>query len=620
VDVKRKLLKKELSLLHVVSIATGAMVSSGIFLLPGLAFDKTGPSVVVSYIFAGIFALTGLLSIAELVTAMPKAGGDYYFITRGMGPAVGSIAGLLTWFALSLKSAFALVGMSAFTALFFDIPIEVTGLVLCVFFTLLNIFGAKTTGRFQVFFVIIMTGLMAFFIVRGLPHVQIDYFKPFRFRGTGGVFFAAGFVFVAYGGLLKVSSVAEEVKDPGKNLPLGMLLSLGFAIIAYALMVFITVGTQPAEKLRTSLTPIVDSAGTFAGTSGALLVGFAAILAFLSTANAGIMAASRYLLALGRDGLAPAFLFRINRRFHTPHYAILITGLFISVTLFLELEVLVEAASLVFIIGYILSCLCVIIMRESDVQNYRPVFRTPAYPLPQIIGIIGFSYLVLEMGREAYSIILLLISFSAIAFVLYGRKRNSQEYALLHFIERLTSKSIVTGTLESELKQVLRERDNVYLDQFDRLVAKSAVIDIDDKVDIDELFKRVSKVMAPRVKTDADVLYRLFQEREDYCVSSIIPGIAIPDIVLDNADTFDIALVRVQKGVVFPCSETGKPVQMIFVIFGSADQRTLHLQTLANIAQIAMSKPLFQKWAAAKDKCALRDAVLLAERTRHESM
>jgi basic amino acid/polyamine antiporter, APA family len=611
-------LKKELSLLHIFAIATGAMVSSGIFLLPGLAFDKTGPSVVASYILAGIFAFTGLLSVAELITAMPKAGGDYFFISRGMGPAVGSIAGLLTWFALSLKSAFALVGMSAFTALFIDMPIEVTGLILCLMFTVLNLVGAKTAGRFQIFFVLALILLMAYFFLSGLPRVSVDNFKPFRFSGTGGIFFTAGFVFVAYGGLLKVSSVAEEVKNPGKNLPLGMILSLGFAMVAYSLMVFVTVGTVPAEELRVSLTPIVDSASVFLGLPGKLLLGFAAILAFLSTANAGIMSASRYLLALGRDGLAPSFLAQVNHRFYTPHYSVLITGAFISITLFLKLEVLVEAASLVFIIGYILSCLCVIIMRESDVQNYRPVFRTPAYPIPQLVGLIGFSYLVLEMGREAYFIILTLILSSSLVFFFYGRKRNSQEYALMHLVEKLTSKSIVTGSLESELKQVLRERENVSLDKFDKLVAQSAVLDIYDEIDVDTLFRKVSAIMAPRVKTDTERLYKLFVEREDYCCSNIIPGIAIPDIVLENKNIFDIALVRVRKGVLFPCAPDNKPVTMVVVIMGSIDQRTLHLQTLANMSQVAMCKSVFQKWMDAKDKRALKDAVLLAERTRYE--
>jgi basic amino acid/polyamine antiporter, APA family len=615
---KNKKLKKELGLLHVFAIATGAMVSSGIFLLPGLAFDKTGPSVILSYLFAGVFALAGLLSVAELSTAMPKAGGDYYFITRGMGPAVGSVSGLLTWFALSLKSAFALVGMSAFIALFIDIPFEIAGVSLAIFFTFLNLIGTKHAGRFQVVFVVILVGLMIYFVLAGLPNIVLENYRPFKFKGTGGIFFTAGFVFVSYGGLLKVSSIAEEVENPGRNIPLGMILSLFVAILAYSLMVFVTVGTLPADELRTSLTPIVDSASIFLSKPGVILLGLAAILAFLSTANAGIMSASRYLLALGRDGLAPTFLSKINKKFHTPHYAVIITGFFISLSLFLKLDILVEAASLVLIIGYILSCLCVIIMRESDVQNYRPIFKTPIYPIPQIVGIIGFIYLVLEMGKGAYLVILTLISFSFAIFWFYGRKRNFQEYALMHLIEKITSKKLVTGTLESELKHVIRERDNWNIDRFDKLVFNSAVIDIEEDIEIEELFRKISDTMAPRVNTDSNTLFEMFQEREKFCSAAIIPGLAIPHIVLDKEDhSFDMAIIRVQKGVVFPCSENKVPVKVIFAIIGSLDERTFHLQTLANIAQVAQSKDLFKKWDDAKNEQGLKDVILLSDRIRH---
>ena len=113
-----KKLSKQLNLLHVFCIASGAMISSGIFVLPGLAHAKAGPAVVFSYFLAGLLATAGLLSIAELTTAMPKAGGDYFYISRGLGPATGTIAGLLSWFSLSLKSAFALIGMAVLVAPF----------------------------------------------------------------------------------------------------------------------------------------------------------------------------------------------------------------------------------------------------------------------------------------------------------------------------------------------------------------------------------------------------------------------------------------------------------------------------------------------------------------------
>jgi len=614
---EKKKLKKDLGLIHVFSIATGAMISSGIFLLPGLAFDKTGPSVIVSYFLAGLLALTGLLSVAELVTAMPKAGGDYYFVSRGMGPAAGSISGLLTWVALSLKSAFALVGISAFTVLFFDIPFEITGLVLAIIFTILNLFGTKHAGGFQVGLVVLLIVSSLIFVVFGVQEINIGNLTPFTFNGAHGVFFTAGFVFVSYGGLLKVSSVAEEVENPGRNIPLGMIISLFTAMVIYSFMVFITVATLPADDLRVSLTPIVDSARVFLGKPGMFIVGIGAIMAFLSTANAGIMSASRYLLALGRDELAPKFLSKINKRFHTPHYAVIITGLFISLTLFLKLDILVEAASLVMIMGYIFSCLCVIIMRESDVQNYRPVFKTPLYPLPQIVSIIGFIFLILEMGSATYLIIVILLSASFAVYWFYGRKRTSQEYALMHLIEKITSKSIVTGTLESELKQVIRERDELSMDKFDKLVSDCSVMDIKEKIEINELFRKISENMAERVNTDPDTIYELFLEREKFCSAAIIPGLAIPHIVLDNHNSFDMAIIRVRNGVVFPCSENKEPVKIIFAIIGSLDQRTLHLQTLANIAQVAQSRDLFKKWDEAKDEQGLRDIIHLAERIRH---
>jgi len=614
---KKKLLKKELGLIHVFSIATGAMVSSGIFLLPGLAFDKTGPSVVISYFIVGVLAFTGLLSVAELITAMPKAGGDYYYVTRGMGPAAGSIAGMLAWFALSLKGAFALVGMSAFTVIFFDIPYQVTGVTLCAVFTFLNLFGAKKAGKFQVIFVMALLAIMVYFIASGIYNVKFDNFRPFTFSGTRGVFFTAGYVFTAYGGLLQISGIAEEVKNPGKNIPLGMILSLLTAITAYTLMVFITVGTIPSQELRVSLTPIVDSASMFLGKPGVYAVGVAAILAFLSTANAGIMSASRYLLAMGRDGLAPAFISKVNSRFHTPHIAILITGFFTGAVLFIKLDILVEATSLVMIAGNILSCVCVIVMRESAVQNYRPVFKTPFYPLPQIIGIIGFSYIVLEMGKEAYLIIMILISASFAVYWFYGRKRTSQEYALMHLIEKMTSKSIVTGTLESELKQVIRERDELSMDKFDKLVTTCPVIDIKENIEIDELFKKISEIMAEKANSDPATIYEMFLEREKFCSAAIIPGLAIPHLAIKKHDYFDMAIIRVRNGVVFPCSENKQPVKIIFAIIGSIDQRTMHLQTLANIAQVAQDSDLFRKWDDAKDEQGLRDIIHLAERIRH---
>ena len=135
------------------------------------------------------------------------------------------------------------------------------------------------------------------------------------------------------------------------------------------------------------------------------------------------MAASRYLLALSRDELLPKLLGRVNARFQTPHVAILVTGGFIAAALFLKLKILVEAASLVLLLGYILSAACVIIMRESRIQNYQPKFRSSLYPWPQLIGIVGFTLLIFEMGMDAFFIAACLIAAGFLTYWLYGRKR-----------------------------------------------------------------------------------------------------------------------------------------------------------------------------------------------------
>ena len=142
-------LNRELGLFDVYAISTGAMFSSGFFLLPGLAAAMTGPSVSLAYLVAGIFILPAMLSVAELATAMPRAGGAYYFLDRAFGPMVGTVGGLGTWLALVLKSAFALIGMGAYLALYVDLPMRTVAVTLTVLFMVVNLVGAKETSGLQ---------------------------------------------------------------------------------------------------------------------------------------------------------------------------------------------------------------------------------------------------------------------------------------------------------------------------------------------------------------------------------------------------------------------------------------------------------------------------------------
>ena len=125
-------LRKQLALVDIFVISAGAMISSGFFLLPGLAAAQAGSSVVLAYLLAGLLIIPAMLSQAELATAMPRAGGAYYYLDRTLGPLVGTIGGIGTWLALVLKSAFALIGMGAYVALVVDLPLVPTAVAFAV--------------------------------------------------------------------------------------------------------------------------------------------------------------------------------------------------------------------------------------------------------------------------------------------------------------------------------------------------------------------------------------------------------------------------------------------------------------------------------------------------------
>jgi amino acid transporter/mannitol/fructose-specific phosphotransferase system IIA component (Ntr-type) len=607
-------LKRELTLLDVFCIASGAMISSGLFVLPGLAHARAGPAVVVSYLIAGLLAVTGMLSQAELVSAMPKAGGTYFYITRALGPAIGTVDGLITWFSLSLKSAFALVGIAAFASLLVDINMQLIAVALCVVFVLINLIGVKQAGRAQVVLVLCLLGVLVFYIARGLPAVRFQHLEPFAPEGLAPIFYTAGFVFVSYGGLLKVASIAEEVKDPARVVPLGMIFSLVIVTILYMLVVFVTTGVLSAADLDHSLTPISDGAAAFMGSWGMVILGIAAILAFVSTANAGIMAASRYPLALSRDGLLPEFLRNIGERFRTPHVSIIVTGIFMLIALFLKLDILVKAASTVLILTYTFSCLSIIILRESRLQNYQPRFRAPLYPVIQIVGIGGFGLLLFEMGQTALIASATLIVSGLFVYWFYGRIRTSREFALIYLIERITAKELTTRSLETELKEIVRERDDISKDRFDHIIEDCMVLDIDIPVSMEDFFQLAADRMADRLMMEPDDLYDLFIAREKESTTVLSPHLAIPHIILDGEAKFDILIARCRPGVRFP--GLAGDVHAIFVLAGTRDERPFHLRSLAAIAQIVQDPHFEERWMKARRKDDLRDTILLGKRRR----
>ncbi|GIS98989.1 MAG: hypothetical protein CM1200mP26_07020 [Acidimicrobiales bacterium] len=434
-------LTRSLGLRHVFALSTGAMLSSGLFLLPGLAAAKAGPAAVLAYLLAGCLAVPAMLSVSELATALPKAGGAYYFLERALGPAVGTVAGLGTWLSLVLKDAFAMVGMSAYLVLILDVDSTTLALVLISLFTLVNVVGSKASASMQLGLVVLVLSVMAWFVVQGLWEtvdrgVDGSNLDPFFTHGGSGLVAVIGLVFVSYGGLTKVASAAEEVEDPSQRIPQGMALSLVTATALYTLGVLVTVAVVPAEVLHGDLAPIHTAAEAVMPKVGAWLVVVAALAAFASAVNAGILAAARYPMAMARDGLLPAWMGGLGR-FGTPVFGVVSTGVAIAlVVLVFDAEAIAKLASAFVLLTLGLVNLAVLVLRASEIKSYAPSFWSPLYPWTQLVGIGISGYLISRLGSAALVFVGVVTAVGWAWHHLYATPRTERAGAIRHVFRR----------------------------------------------------------------------------------------------------------------------------------------------------------------------------------------
>jgi basic amino acid/polyamine antiporter, APA family len=608
--------KKGLGFTDVFCIASGAMISSGIFVLPGLAFSLIGPAMIISYLIAGLLALIGVLSVIELATAMPKAGGDYYFLTRSLGPLVGTVSGLLSWFALSLKTAFAIFGLAEVVYLLSGerVPLFATAVPVTLLFALLNIKGTEAAAKFEVLLVVLLFLLLGGYFAMGAPNIHASHFQPFMAEGGSfrAILSTAGFVFVSFGGLLKTATIAEEVRNPRRNIPAGFIAATVAITLLYALLLVVTVGILPAEQLSNSFTPIADTARLLAGGWGFGAITLAAILAFITTANAGIMSASRYPLALGRDKLLPPFVARENKS-GEPVIAIVLTSVVILSSLLLDIEKLVKAASAVVISSYILSATAVLVMRKSRLTNYRPTFRVPLCPWLPMFGIVCFALLIVDMGLAAVEISLGLVVLGVLIYVFYGRKRSNMDYALLHLAEGVVNRNLSADSLEKELYEIIHDRDEVVHDAFDEILKTADAIDLDPGATPESLLDAIAQSLEQELSLSEEEIRGKFAERAEQGSCVVTPFVAIPHIIVEGDGLFKILLVRSREGISF---ETDTSVKAFFVIAGSRDRRNMHLKALAAIAHMVQHPEFEKRWAVAKNEEQLKDILLLSERVR----
>lgn len=613
---KSKRLKKELTLFNIYTIATGTTIASGFFLLPGLAFAEAGPGMVLSYLIASIPVFPALFSKAELATAMPRSGGVYYFLDRSMGPLWGTVGGLGTWLALILKTAFALVGMGAYVSLFLpEVPLQPLAIGFAILFGIVNLGGARKSGIFQSVLVVGLLLILGWFLSISLPAIQTENFRDIRNSDPGSVFSTAGLVYVSYVGLTKIASVAEEIKNPERNIPLGMFLALGTATVVYLVGTVVMVGIVPAAELNNALTPVALAAEYRVGHTGAVILSIAAILAFFSVANAGILSASRYPLAMSRDHLLPAFLGRLSR-LHTPANAIFLTvGLILCCLLLFDPTKIAKLASAFQLLLFALVSLVVIVMRESRIPSYDPGFRSPFYPWMQIFGIVVCILLIIEMGWLPILFTMGLLTIGIIWYVYYARDKVVRGGAIYHIFARLGE--LRFEGLDRELRGILKEKGLRAQDPFDRLISQATVIDIQGKVDFEKVVRRAAAVLSNKIAVDANILFEKFMQGTRIGATPVAHGAALPHLRLGKIEQAELIILRTDSGVYIDIADeflrkhaSDNPVFAFFFLVSPEANPGLHLRILAQIAGRVDDRDFTRQWLAAETEQEIKEVLL----------
>ncbi len=611
-----KALKKQLGLLDVYAICSGAMISSGLFVLPGIAAAKIGPAVIFAYLLSGIFLIPSMLSMAEMSTALPKAGGSYFFVSRSLGGLFGTIEGVGDWLALILKTSIALLGLGAYLADYVKLPMSLIAVLAGLVFMGLNIIGAKETTRLQVGMVIGLLGILAYLVIRGAPAIRASYYTPWAPKGWDKLLPTAALVFISYIGLTKVASMAEEVKNPSRNLPLGMLLSLISILVLYGLVVSVVVGIVPAEELYASLTPLSDAADRAVGPVGKTLVSVAAALAFATTANAGIMSASRYLLAMSRDKVIPHSMAKFSR-FKTPVNAIFLTsGVIIVIVAVTGLERIAKLASTFQLLVFAFVNIAVIVMRESGIKSYDPGFKSPLYPWVQVIGIMISVVLIPEMGLLASIFAMGLVAVGVVWHNLYVKPRVEPRVGAVAKMaermgERLLERDADVMGLRTELRQIMKERGLRAEDPFVELVQHADFIEMEEPADSEEVIRRGAGLLSKRSGISRDLILGALLERNRLGETPAEAGIALPHLLLNDVDDFHLVAVRSARGLEFP--NASQPIHAVFMLLGSRKNPTCHLRFLAEIARRAENPDFVPKWLDAPDMSSLADLLLSNE-------
>ena len=449
-------LERSLGLYGLIAISLSATLGSTLFVIPALGADVlaeqggTGAGLWLAFIVAGVVVLPSALSKAELGTAMPSSGGSYVYIRQTYGAWMGMISGLGLWASFGLKSAFALIGFSAYIYAiqeplgfeFTETISKVIAIFLLSLIVIVNIMGVKSIKKIQIpvvgisiLFIVALTALAA-------ADPSFDWGKPvdaeafsqdglFSRNGMTNLGTASAFVFLSFAGVTKIAAVAGEIKSPSENLPKSMIWTLVLATAIYVLVSYFLLGMLEPSELgigtdKPDKAPIHTFAVKVGGTNLGLLAAAVAIISMAGMALSGVLGSSRFIFAMSRDNLIPQVFEELNPKYETPHYAIVITGAAMAIAILtIPVGDVAKLASGFKIMIFMLINSTVIVLRwlPDGETWYTPSFKSPMFPAMQLFGVISGLILLLLMGTSALIGASAAVGIGTMIYLSYGRKR-----------------------------------------------------------------------------------------------------------------------------------------------------------------------------------------------------
>jgi len=460
-EEKGQSLKRVVGLGDLTALGLGAIIGTGIFVVIGEAIASSVPSIIFSFILAGVTCAFSALCYAELSSSIPVAGSAYTYAYATMGELVAWIIGWDLILEYGVSVAAVAVGWGEYLNIFFDtvfgfsLPDSIAGppgdggtinlpavFIVLAIMTLL-VYGVRESARANSIMVLVKIAALLMFIVLGVGAFTSDNFTPFyggEKEGFGGVVTAASIIFFAYNGFDAISTSGEETKNPGRDLPIAILVSLGVATVLYIIVAIVAVGALPSDQLAKSDAPLAAALRDGAGIEwGASLIAVGALVSITSVVLTIMCGQTRIFFAMCRDGLAPRRLAKVHPRYQTPVLITVGFGIFIAciaaVVPLAEIVVLVNIGTL---FAFLICNIAVVVLRRTRPDLERG-FRVPLVPFFPIIGAGLCIYLMLDLPGTTWWRFLIWLAIGVVIYFRYGRKHS-----------RLQQGEVVAG--EAEMK------------------------------------------------------------------------------------------------------------------------------------------------------------------------